>query len=266
MNILEVLIVSFGGTVTALAAVAFLSKKLLGHWFSKELEGYKENIKHENTLALESVKTELQKDLKNEDRSYELEQIMNSYKAPLIHAAYDLQSRIYNIVKQGLVFVYYTSGDKSQKEYVLNNTVFVISQFFAWNEIIRKEIQFIEFANIEKTKSLSDLQDKVYSLWQTDGYHDDFYIWAGDQRGIGEVMIDSSNGKLVSLGYAKFLKVIEKGQEPLLVKLQDKVKVLFESEEIDTTRLIDIQHSLIDILTFLDPSYVRFPENTRSYI
>ncbi|MBT2949663.1 hypothetical protein ACEO96_18920 [Vibrio anguillarum] len=266
MNILEVMLVSFGGTAVALSTAAFLSKKLLGHWFNKELEEYKAKIGHENSIALESVKTDLQKALKQDERSYELEKIMSSYKGPLIHAVYDLQSRIYNIVKKNLINVYYTRGDNSQKEYVLNNTAFLIAQFFAWNEIIRKEIQFIEFDNIENTRSLSDLKDQVYSLWQTDSYDDDFYIWAGDQRGIGEVMIDFTNGKLTSIGYAEFLKVLDRGKEPLLIKLQEKVKGLLESDEIDNDRLIGIQHSLIDMLKFLDPECIRFPKKARSYI
>lgn len=260
------ILISFGGTTTACVVVGFLSKSLLSHWFKKELEAYKAKVNHENATALENFKAELQKNSKHEDREFELEKIMNDYKGPFIHAIYDLQSRIFNIVERNLTHIYYRNGNEAEREYVLKNTTFVIAQFFAWNEIIRKEIHFIEFKLIEKTKELSDLQDKIYSLWQTDLYQDKFVVWAGEQRGIGEVMIENNNDKLTCIGYAKFLKVLSDEKEPLLSKLQDKIKTLVETEHFNFRRLIDIQNALIDTLGFLDPNFVRFPKDTRGYI
>ena len=55
MQVWEVILLSFGGTSVALATVALLFKKLLGHWFNKNLEQYKLTITQENNIALEKL-------------------------------------------------------------------------------------------------------------------------------------------------------------------------------------------------------------------
>lgn len=210
MEYLDVFLVSIGGTTTALLVVGFLSKSLIGHIFNKEMESYKSKLSHENNIAIEEIKAELLRSAKKEDRTIEYEQVMKRYQGPLLHAVYDLQSRLYNIIVQGLINAYYIHGNDSEKEYVVNNTVFVIAQYFAWTEIIRREIQFIDFRDLVNTKKLSELRDNIYGLWQTDGYSDLFRVWAGEQRAIGELMVEEKNNQLTCIGYAAFLNKLKK--------------------------------------------------------
>ncbi len=266
MEYLEVFLVSIGGTATALLVVGFLSKSLIAHLFNKEMESYKSKISHENNVALEEIKSELRRGARNEDRSIEYEQIMKRYQGPLLHAVYDLQSRLYNIIVQGLINTYYVHGNESEKEYVVNNTVFVIAQYFAWTEIIRSEIQFIDFLDSDDTKKLSELRDNIYGLWQTDGFHGLFRVWAGEQRAIGELMIVEKNNQQTCLGYAAFLNKLKSNNEPLFEKLQSNVVSLSRSGSESFHRLRGIQHALIDILDYLDPEYIRFPEERRDYV
>jgi len=266
MEFLDVFLVSIGGTATALLIAGFLSKSLLTHLFAKEMESYKSKINHENSVALEAIKAELQQSAKKEDRLVEYEKVMKRYQGPLLHAVYDLQSRLFNIIMQGLIEVYFINGKEHERDYVINNTVFVIAQYFAWTEIIRKEIQFIDFRSSEKTKKMSELRDNIYSLWQTDRFHDLFRIWAGEQRAIGELMIEERNNHLNCIGYASFLKKLQNNQEPLFAKLQSDVIALSESVSDSYPRLTEIQHALIDILNYLDPEYIRFPKECRSYV
>ena len=168
--------------------------------------------------------------------------------------------------KQGLITVYLTNGKEHEREYVINNTVFVVAQYFAWVEIIRTEIQFIDFRSLENTKELSELQDHVYSLWQTDMYDDSFRIWAGEQRAIGELMIEKHNDKLTCIGYAGFLKKLQGNNEQLFLKLQADVAALSGNGTTFFPRLKAIHKVLIDTLYHLDPEYMRFPKDCRSYI
>lgn len=268
MDIFEILLLSFGGTTTALVVVGYFGKSLITHWFGKELEKYKLDISHENNEALETLKVNLQKSLKENDRSFDLELLMNKYRYPLIHAAYDLQSRIYNLVEHRIIEIYFIndSGDGIDKDYFINNTVFVIAQYFAWTEIIRKEIQFVEFCNNVSSKELSVLQDSIYSIWQSERYSDTFGIWAGEQRGIGELLIEKQGEHLTCIGYAKFLKLMNKKDELLLVQLESKVKAFMNSGKSDSTRLVCLQNALVDVLLFLDPDYIRFPKEYRTKI
>ena len=268
MQIWEVLLVSFGGTASALLTVAFLFKKLLGHWFNKNLEQYKLNIIQENSIALENLKSDLANQSKYEDRALKLQEIMNNYKGPLIHSAYELQSRIYNLVANRIIKLYFVDqrGDGSERDYIIKNTVFVIAQYYAWTEIIRREIQFIELDNPEATKEFSQIQDSIYSIWHSEMFDDPLMIWAGEQRGIGEIMTETRNDKLSCVGYSKFLKMLEENNEVLLNQLEKKVRKYIEQGTFQTNRLVPVQNSLIDLLEFLDPNYIRFPEEQRTYI
>lgn len=266
MEYLNVFLVSIGGSATVLLVVGFLSKSLIAHLFAKEMESYRQKLNYENSAALEAMKIELKQNVKNEDRVFEYEQVMKRYQGPLLHAVYDLQSRLYNIIVQDLVQAYLVNGNENEQEYVKKNTVFVIAQYFAWTEIIRKEIQFIDFRSSQNTKELSELRDNIYRLWQTDSFHDLFRIWAGEQRAIGELMIEHHNDRMSCIGYASFLKKLSSNHEPLFDKLQGDVVVLSKSGSNSYSRLAEIQHSLIDILNYLDPDYIRFPKERRNYV
>ena len=50
---------------------------------------------------------------------------------PLARSAYDLQSRLYNILKQNLIEIYLVHGNDREKSYVTNNTVFLIDNIYA---------------------------------------------------------------------------------------------------------------------------------------
>ena len=39
---------------------------------------------------------------------------------------------------------YYTNGTTREKEYAVENTVFLLAQFLGWTELIRQEIQFLD--------------------------------------------------------------------------------------------------------------------------
>ena len=79
-------------------------------------------------------------------------------------------------------------------------------------------------------------------------------------------MIEERNNHLNCIGYASFLKMLQNNQEPLFEKLQSDVIALSERVSDSYPRLTEIQHALIDILNYLDPEYIRFPKERRSYV
>jgi len=142
--------------------------------------GQRSNTKLANELELLKI-----------DRQEEKE--MSRFKEPLIKAAYDLQSRLYNILMMDLLGVYYKNGDSREKNYVLESTLFLFAQYFCWTEIIRKEIQFINLGEDHKTKKLSDLLNKISQTFLTDEYGKTLRIFAGEQRALGEIMISEKD-------------------------------------------------------------------------
>jgi len=201
-----------------------------------------------------------------ENRRLEREKSVARYREPLGRAAYDLQSRLYNIIQQKFIKVYLDNGSERERTYAINNTVFLAAQYFAWTEIIRRDIQFLDLGADDKTCELARLQDIIYSLWQTDGYGPLFRVFAGEQRALGERMIcDSARGP-DSMGYAAFLEQTRHIPDLLLNALKTDVQDLSSRLPEARVRLIAIQNALIDLLDFLDPNFIRFPKERRTKI
>ena len=117
-----------------------------------------------NAKAIEELKIENERMKIAAQREKEI----SNFREPLARAAYDLQSRLYNILKQNLIQVYLVQGNHREKLYVANNTAFLIAQYLCWTELIRRKLQFIDLGESSKTKELLSLQDNIYNLWGTD--------------------------------------------------------------------------------------------------
>jgi hypothetical protein len=191
---------------------------------------------------------------------------ISSFSEPLTRSAHDLQSRLYNILKQGLVEVYLVKGNDREKTYVTNHTIFLIGQYFCWTELVRREIQFIDLGEHNKTRDLLRLQDDIYSLWGTDRYPRLLRLFAGEQRAIGEALIQNGARGPECMGYGTFLKTFSKGVNLLIDELRADVMSLEDGLCQANERLTNLQHSLIDLLKMLDPEYLRFPESRRTKV
>jgi hypothetical protein len=258
MQLFQVLIVAFGGSVAALAVAAFLGKSLISQLLAREMEGMRSRLKTEGDTLIESLKARLQHEARVDERQFERTQVMGRYQGPLLHAVYDLQSRLYNILANRFLDIYLVHGTPDQQHYAENNTAFLIAQFFGWTEIIRQEVQFIEFGEDDETRRLSDLRDEIYGLWQTNRFADPFMIWAGEQRAIGELMIDIRGEQLICKGYANFLRSFGAGEERLIDRLRQAALASATAHGHAHDRLRAIQHKLVEMLDVLDPKRIRF--------
>jgi hypothetical protein len=191
---------------------------------------------------------------------------ISAFSEPLARSAYDLQSRFYNILRQNLVGVYLVNGNDREKSYVVNSTVFLVGEYLCWTELVRREIQFIDLGESNKTRELLRLQDTIYSLWGTDKQPPLFRIFAGEQRAIGEALIQTGARGPESMGYGAFLKTFTTGANPLIDALRADVMSLQNHLSQATERLTNLQRALIDLLGMLDPDYLRFPEDRRSKV
>lgn len=93
-----------------------------------------------------------------EQRRFEAERTVARYREPLARAAYDLQSRLYNILQQHMIVALYDKGDERERSYVVDNTSFLVAQYFAWTEIVRRDIQYIDLGRNEQTRRLARLR------------------------------------------------------------------------------------------------------------
>lgn len=188
------------------------------------------------------------------------------YLEPLIRSAADLQSRIYNILEGGFIERYYHNGSERNQNYVINNTVFLVAQFFAWTEAARIDVQFLNLENDLKTRKLSELQSKIYTLIQTDSLGPHFVFFAGEQRAIGEQMLIKMDKGYNCIGYGEFIKKNAFCNEFLFQELKDEIVKMTANIQGYRIRLQKLQHALIDLLDYLDPNEVRINSNERSKI
>jgi hypothetical protein len=215
-----------------------------------------------NARAIEKLKIDNEQLKAAAQRQREI----SKFSEPLARAAYDLQSRLYNILKQNLIDIYLVKGNDRERSYVIDNTVFLAGQYLCWTELARREIQFIDLGESNKTSELLHLQDTISSLWGTSRQLPVFRIFAGEQRAIGEALIQNGAQGPECMGYGAFLKTFSKGDDPLIEALRKDVISLDKQLDQATERLTNLQHALIDLLGMLDPDRVRFPKGRRAKV
>ncbi|AHH17324.1 hypothetical protein NONO_c25290 [Nocardia nova SH22a] len=81
--------------------------------------------------------------------------LLSRYRDPLTAASNELQRRLHNILQQGFVETYVRGASPERREAAIETTMYVIAQYFAWNEIIRREILYLEFAEDDETAEVA---------------------------------------------------------------------------------------------------------------
>jgi hypothetical protein len=142
------------------------------------------------------------------------------------------------------------------------NTLFLVAQFFAWLEILRLDMQFLDLGEIEETALLSQRLSRVTDIFaSTSRYQDDFYIYRGEQRAMGELLVitravATEQSRLECMGYAGFVGHYD---NPAFAAWFERFRLAIATlPSSRADRLRDIQNALIDLIEFLDPSTTRF--------
>jgi DNA-binding CsgD family transcriptional regulator len=210
-------------------------------------------------------------------RYEERQDLMSRVRDPLLWAAFDLQSRIFNIVDQFFLGAYLLRGTVEERKYAKHSTVFVFAQYLAWMEIVRRRVQFLELAdNNNDNRELINLFSKATGILSSDAFPNPssnsfpdslFRIFRADQRAIGEIMIDvSPDGELTSIGYAEFCRKLDSDStfERWFASLSASVENIAAIDDPSHPRLVALQHNLIDLINLLDPETYRFPDRHRN--
>lgn len=220
-----------------------------------------EVLRRRGRRELEVVKHELAEQRAANDRHAQTAELVRAYRNPLLRAAYDLQSRIWN-VHGG----FRGRGDTEQ-DYVVTNTLYVLAEFFGWLEIVRRELQFLDLADEQETGALQADLDRIQGTFASTSRrrHDDFSIYRGQQRAIGELMIvelvepPPTGVRSTCLGYAAFVERLD--SPPFTTWLARPRARIADLTGPDLARLVEVQHALIDLIDRLDPNRIRFAGN-----
>jgi hypothetical protein len=240
-----------------MSAWANIRIKQLGDRAAKELEEFRITLAEDKEIRAES-----------RSKQATAEATVSRYREPLVSAAFDLQARIYNIHRGG-----FFGGDRT--DYHLDHTLFVFGQYLGWREIIRQEIQFLDLGDAPTTKNLAEHLERITrSLSQTaDELPDNFNLFRGEQRAIGEKMMCPAGGveeRVVAhgcLGYAAFVEALRDPDfDVWFTRLRDYILDVESSTTFDFGRLSFLQNALIDLIDALDSNFIRFPEHLRKRI
>jgi hypothetical protein len=188
-------------------------------------------------------------------------QLLARYSEPMARAAFDLQSRLYNISRK-----WFMAGSDTPDAYRRLSTLWLLGQFFGWLEIVRREVQVIDYGDVDRTTELQRHIFDVVDIFSTNSIDDpDLRIFRAEQRAIGELMVieriagDSRHSDI--LGYATFVEQLE--SVPAFARwfsrLADDLDRVMKGKHVGA-RLILVQRALINLIDFFDPDWIRFPD------
>jgi hypothetical protein len=181
--------------------------------------------------------------------------VLERHRDPLLAAAYELQARLHTILCHRFAEDYVLGNKAGKQEAALESTLYVFAQFFGWREIIRREIQFLRFLKDDETREVAQLLRDIGETFLSDSYGHQFMIWRVEQRGLGECMIVTSNGKTTCMGFATFV-----GQRATMKEWLDPLeRDLRQMDDGGRVRLTKLQHLLLELVQKLDEDKTRYP-------
>jgi hypothetical protein len=185
------------------------------------------------------------------DRELRAEEVLTRYRQPLAAAAFDLQSRLYNILRLDFFGLFGASHDRGEE--ALSTTLFRLAQYFGWTEILRRDIQFLSFPEDDETRRVAQLQSQIAKCFLSNRYSPALMIWGDEQRALGERMIVEEHGKVLCMGYATFRERCDDTFAAWRERLRNELL-----EDSPHARLLDVQHLLCELVEVLDPRRVRY--------
>jgi len=201
-------------------------------------------------------------------RDDEAVRVVRKYRDPLVRAAFDLQSRLYNIMIHDFLGKYYVRGSEAEKVYARDSTLFVVGDFLGWVEIMRREIQFLDLRDVTKNRELALRLDAISHEFLRERPDTTFRIFRAEQRAIGELMIETqAGGARECIGFAMFAeRLSEKSFGRWFDKLRADIELLAREPGQHFERIVLVQHTLLDLVEFLDPDDQYFPRSMRSRV
>jgi hypothetical protein len=247
----EVLIGLVSATVSVLGAVA---AGLMTTWSAQRTRRF------EHMLVAQQ---------REQDKAEQAEAVLSRYREPLLLAAQNLHSRIYMIVKNKILADYLHCGDPELERYGRDYTVYVFAEYLCWIEIIRRDLRFLDLGTEARNRELVRKVENVQIAMSDVTLPRALRMFRGEQRAIGEVMMTPAAGVQStaneSLGYAQFCTRLD--EDPSFTqwfkRLRDGMDQVASANETEQAQMVQVQHSLVDLIEFLDPQRLRLPARLR---
>lgn len=218
------------------------------------------------------IQYDLEREKSRASKEELVEELMSRYREPLVRSAIDLQSRIFNIVKQDFLLRYATKGTDTEREYAVMNTLYVFAEYLGWVEVLRADVQFMDLGDVGRNQQLTLKLEGIADAFAVDDRtirDPTFRIFRGEQRALGEIMSHSWPGhdgerRGRCIGYAQFVTRLNESPEfaRWFTSLVKDIECLGRSKPQSYERLAMLQHALVDLIQFLDDPPFRFDPAT----
>ncbi len=212
------------------------------------------------------IQQDMQLRLQAEKREDDLERIISRFREPLLRSAFDLQSRLHNILHTDFVILASNDSAHGSPGYIRSSTLFRLAQYFSWVEILRRRIQFLDLGDQERTRQLSARLDAISKAFaETAWYppHAAFQLYRDEQRAIGELVtqLNTSTSELECMQYVQFVSELENNSafSRWFGRLSDEIERLANPSPGFLNRMAKVEVELTALLVFLDPNGIRFP-------
>lgn len=210
------------------------------------------------------------------ERMEAAEKLATLFREPLLQAAFNLQTRIYNIIELDF-FERFLGADNTEeeREYAKLYTMYLFAQYFCWVEILRRHAQFVNPRNDRINRVIEGKLEAVRDTF-TDSINIDeraFRLFRGEQRALGEAVLapitDPQPGapRWECMGYAAFVAALEHEQVVRWFRgLKKDIAVTTRDRRGHDARLRLIQRRLMDIVDVLDPDSIRVASHLRQRV
>lgn len=194
------------------------------------------------------------------------------FREPLLQAAFNLQTRLYNIARMDFLPRFEDSPRPGDREYAVDNTLYLVGQYFGWVEVVRRESQFLDPRSRENERAVADRIERVRGAFASSEpeLSTELRIFRGQQRALGEVMLEPIAAPQAGcprwdcMGYACFTQRVM--GEPLarwFQPLRSDLARMRDDPGAGMERLVMIQHELLALIQLLDPEAHRTSDRLR---
>jgi hypothetical protein len=249
-----------------IAAGASLAVALWSAWVSQRTQAHErassrelEQFKAESNREVEVLKADLQDRADRDRRDRESQATLSLYREPLTAAAFELQSRIYNIIELHFLQEYAQPGGERVED-AIKSTLFKFAQYFGWREILRNEIHFLRFPEESETRAVGELLASIDEAFNDDELGPAFMLWRDEQRALGELMVVRGAGPRTLLGYFDFFELYE--TNPYMRRWFARLEqALRDGVAANDDRLAVVQRLLRQLVMRLDPNGLQYPHD-----
>lgn len=205
------------------------------------------------------------------------EDLATRFREPLLQAAHNLQSRLYNIVRLDFLTRFYTGAGATdhERDYAVRNTAYLFGQYLCWVEVIRRESQYVDPRSRENNRVIVERLEAVRDRLAESIVDDDrtVRLFRGEQRAVGEIMLvptpapDQMLPRWECLGYAAF---VDRASDPRFqawfTALEAGIEEIAKRGDDFPTRITELQRALVDLMDVLDPQCERVPARFRGRV